>query len=152
MKTLIFICSVFFAGLLIPAQENLNTSQSIEVEKAKDFFGPTITIRIGRKKYDCDKFGLCKMTIEPDEMPKPGSGNRGGSIGSNYNGGLQLNVLKSTMDVATTTKYFSNDAFIVGEDFEIPNEIVQSLNLRRTVIPTGQYSVTDLGETLQVNF
>lgn len=132
-------------------EKNTSTVQpSIDVKIPKTEEGIIIKFRLGTEIKDCEGSGFCDMLIGHDLGLLVG--NAGGAIASNHNGSLELKALKSTMSLETLSSYFINHTFIMQGKFDIPQDIVQVLNLDKSQIDIGMYEVEDLGETLRIRF
>ena len=123
--------------------------------------GPTIGIQIeiGRKKLDCLKFGLCKISIVWDL----------GNLFGNYltaaedrvaygyatatgSSGMSIRLVKEYMTQETLTEFFGNGEFIVGEDFYLPDDVTKALGLKRGyIIPEGVYKCTENSKEIILN-
>ncbi len=116
--------------------------------------GPIISFEIGRKKFDCEKFGVCWTKIDPNiKLETPALGRSASGTGAVIGKKLTVEFYRTSMNDETYKIYFSGGNFIVEDDFEMPSEVTRALGLESYTIKAGIYPITEVSENkLLVNF
>ncbi|MFN7239734.1 MAG: hypothetical protein ACK5UE_05390 [Chitinophagales bacterium] len=119
------------------AVSNIDNSQGIKVDAGMAYFlkGDEGTTRC------LDAWWICKISysIEKDNDPNQ-------SIAINNNGRLSIKFNMNAYSKEEKEKYFSNDFFIMEndrqvEEFILPENLVEKLNLTHNTIPKGKYPI-----------
>ncbi len=109
------------------------TGPAIQSASAKDIIiGIKIEIVFGRKSKDCKGWGICYFTIEVEEL----SLSRMGYIPDSDE--IQLAISKETF--AANKDQFEGESFRLEEDVDLPDEVIEKLEIGRSVtLPAGEY-------------
>lgn len=120
--------------------------------------GPTIGIKIifGKKKLDCQKFGICEVILTFDLGTLFGSNLTAveDRVGYGYASATEssrftVRFVKSYMTAETRNEFFKEGKFIVGEDFVLPGEVTTKLGLPAGyTIREGIYKYTENSEEI----
>jgi hypothetical protein len=93
----------------------------------------SITLTFGRASKNCKGFGICKATITITLK-------KGSFVAMNSDGHFAL--LLNNDNMKTIKSYFQQDAIILEEDFVLPKEITDKLELKDNyVLKKGKYKV-----------
>ncbi len=117
--------------------------------------GPIVTIEIGRKKFGCLRFGICRITIDPNPQDTLTvlAANKVSGTGSVNGKKLSMEFYRSSMTPSTFDTYFGGDSFIVEEDFQLPADVATVLGVKSYTIKAGIYPIVVLdNNNLLVNF
>jgi hypothetical protein len=128
-----------------------HTPSSIKLSEPN---GTTVTVHLelGRKKHDCTGFGICASVDITLELSSVVSSGGNAEITINQDGSLQVNFKKSSMTAETIKKYFSQQYFIVEEDFALSTSICSALGTKSYTIKTGKYPVKSTETHYSVKF
>lgn len=133
--------------------EECTKSEIIENElNANNVVGPIITIEIGRKKKDCQRFGICSATYDDTDSPIVNPNSASGTMTATSSGHLQFDLKKIFMDANTANNYFGGGYFIVEEDFDVPLNILQSVGKTSYTIRVGLYPIVEDNDSFVVVF
>ena len=118
--------------------------------------GPIISVEIGRKKFNCQRFGFCRGSYDPniqlEDLPAP-TENKVFGTGYVIGEKLTLEFYRKSMTFNTYETYFGGDKFIVEEDFQLPDDVSTALGVKSYTIKAGIYPIIVLdNNNLLVNF
>lgn len=118
--------------------------------------GPIISVEIGRRKFNCTRFGFCRGNYDPnikiENLPAPVE-NKVFGAGSVVGKKLSMEFYRSSMTANTYDTYFGGDNFIVEEDFELPDDVSTVLGIKSYTIKAGIYPLIVLdNNNILVNF
>lgn len=114
----------------------------------------TITIKIARKK-DCLGFGLCRFTIQSNDIAARPVGNDGKALAEMRSDGHLILKLNKKTDISPEAfeTYFSNGVFVCEDDFPVPDEVLKAMDFKgKYTIKAGSYDVKQKGDLLTVVF
>lgn len=118
-----------------------------------DVVGPIITVEIGRKKFNCERFGICRTTYDPNikvDATVPRTARGAATI---KGGKLTLDFFRTSMTDETYMVYFGGDHFIMEDDYELPKDVLSILGIKSYTIKAGMYPINLLNDnTLSVTF
>lgn len=127
MKKLIFGAMIFIATTL------------------ESFAGPIVSvhIEIGRKSQGCDRFGICKATVDA-----------GWKLST-----MQLNEQENTLQIAVAKEmtvgkeeYFKGNTVTFEEAVVLPPDVLKALGTKNKVaIEAGTYALTKTRSGYQIN-
>ena len=100
---------------------------------------------------DCHGRGLCYIEVSLGLKATAGSG-EGIGTGSFEDGRFVVDFEKKSMDATTLKTQFSDNTFILEEDFTITAEQAKSWGVDAYTIAADTYPSRDLGSTLHVVF
>jgi hypothetical protein len=143
----------FFIGLVSTAFVTLSPTPNFQSIQ-KDELGPKIKVGVsfGKKSADCDRRGICKVTVEVGwDFNKVVPGNGGvGFLESDPNSDqLILRLVKSTMSPDVISTHLRS-GLLLEEDFQIDNNVLSEIGKSRYTIKSGQYQVVDSGSEIIV--
>jgi hypothetical protein len=113
-------------------------------------------IILGNPRFECDRFGVCKITNEPDygKFPLPYKRSFAKLSFNSKTQHLTFDFELLSLSKATYKHFFSTNSFLIEDD----NEIILSLktwDLNPTfslMIPKGKYPILEQNNTLRVVF
>ncbi len=151
MKNIIvtLAASVFFAFQGIGNHFKEKTEQT----SAKQILKISVEAEIGSKKSNCKRFGfhICRLLISTElNVVKPNGGL--GELSTSEDGKLRLVLKKSSMTPEGKLFYFGGSNFRVDEDFPLPDEITQKLQIENYVIKKGVYPFRETLESYEITF
>jgi len=115
-----------------------------------------IEIVFGRKKFDCEKIGICKIQLflDLEDLFSKSMDAAEERVGYGYaskteTSKLRLRLVKDYMTSNTRTVFFSGGNFLVEEDYPLSPDVIKELGLPRGyVIKAGTYAVTETSAEL----
>jgi len=117
------------------------------------FAGPIVSIKLefGRRSQNCTGFGICIFEINGTFYMNDNS-----TLGTNEaigNCSIRENKLEisfENMNAETIKQYFQESHFIMEEDFNLPKEVCEKLNIKTYLIKKGSYPIIRSGKTIKV--
>ncbi len=100
--------------------------------------GPSVGIQVvfGKKRLDCQKFGICyvKLIFDLDELFGSNLTAAENGVGYGYasrgeSSRFTVKFIKDYMTDETRSEYFQDGKFRVEEDYVLPDNIIQKLGL-----------------------
>ena len=129
----------------LPIYFSNNEAKSTDEVSKSYYYVLTVTIIIARRR-DCDGFGICRFSVSLNEE-YPRLNQAIGNITKDplVKGNLliEINKMKGITQEAYN-KYFSNGTFIMEDDYQIPADISNKLELGSTqTLIAGKYKVIE---------
>lgn len=110
-----------------------------------------VIIEFGKKRLDCLKFGICRVTIQFDIGSLFGSSLTAaeervayGYATASKSSGISFRLIKDYMTETTRNEFFREGSFLVEEDFTLPDNLIKELGLKAGyTIRQGTYRYTE---------